>query len=162
MIVRVDALGILLEARRYLVAEVLGGFFGQAALGRWWLPCAMLGEGDAPAAGDGLLAPPDGGTARPDRPVAPGRHRGARVALRAAEGLEHRSVRNPWNGDRLEDAHEAFPPPRPSTPRRTVSVRVERRPRSGRSRNAPSSTPALRSGRAEVLITTALSNRSVF
>lgn len=48
MIVRVDALGILLEARRVLVAEVLGGFFGQAALGRWWLPCAALGDGEAP------------------------------------------------------------------------------------------------------------------
>jgi len=42
-------LGILLEARRYLVAEVLGGFFGQAALGRWWLPCATLGDGEAPS-----------------------------------------------------------------------------------------------------------------
>ncbi|HEX9289255.1 MAG TPA: NUDIX domain-containing protein [Anaeromyxobacteraceae bacterium] len=49
MIVRVDALGILLEARRVLVAEVLGGFFGQAALGRWWLPCTTLPEGEAPA-----------------------------------------------------------------------------------------------------------------
>lgn len=48
MIVRVDALGILLEARRVLVAEVLGGFYGQAALGRWWLPCAALGDGEAP------------------------------------------------------------------------------------------------------------------
>ncbi len=49
MIVRVDALGILLEARRLLVAEVLGGFFGQAALGRWWLPCAALGDGESPS-----------------------------------------------------------------------------------------------------------------
>jgi len=49
VIVRVDALGILLEARRVLVAEVLGGFFGQAALGRWWLPCATLADGEAPA-----------------------------------------------------------------------------------------------------------------
>ena len=48
MIVRVDALGLLLEARRALVAEVLGGFFGQAALGRWWLPCAVLADGEAP------------------------------------------------------------------------------------------------------------------
>jgi ADP-ribose pyrophosphatase YjhB (NUDIX family) len=49
VIVRVDALGILLEARRLLVAEVLGGFFGQAALGRWWLPCAALGDGESPS-----------------------------------------------------------------------------------------------------------------
>jgi ADP-ribose pyrophosphatase YjhB (NUDIX family) len=48
VIVRVDALGLLLEARRALVAEVLGGFFGQAALGRWWLPCRVLEEGEAP------------------------------------------------------------------------------------------------------------------
>jgi ADP-ribose pyrophosphatase YjhB (NUDIX family) len=48
MIVRVDALGLLLEARRALVAEVLGGFFGQAALGRWWLPCTVLADGEAP------------------------------------------------------------------------------------------------------------------
>ncbi len=48
MIVRVDALGLLLEARRLLVAEVLGGFFGQAALGRWWLPCVVLADGEAP------------------------------------------------------------------------------------------------------------------
>jgi ADP-ribose pyrophosphatase YjhB (NUDIX family) len=48
MIVRVDALGLLLEARRALVAEVLGGFFGQAALGRWWLPCRVLADGEAP------------------------------------------------------------------------------------------------------------------
>ena len=33
MIVRVDALGLLLEARRALLAEVMGGFFGQGALG---------------------------------------------------------------------------------------------------------------------------------
>ncbi len=51
MIVRVDALGLLLaaEPRRVLVAEVLGGFFGQASLGRWWLPCAELGDGEPPA-----------------------------------------------------------------------------------------------------------------
>ena len=48
MIVRVDALGLVLEARRVLVAEVLGGFFGQAALGRWWLPCVQLADGEAP------------------------------------------------------------------------------------------------------------------
>jgi hypothetical protein len=51
VIVRVDALGLLLaaEPRRVLAAEVLGGFFGQAALGRFWLPCAELADGVAPA-----------------------------------------------------------------------------------------------------------------
>lgn len=49
MIVRVDVLPLLLEARRVLVAEVVGGFFGQAALGRFWLPCGLLGEGEQPA-----------------------------------------------------------------------------------------------------------------
>lgn len=48
MIVRIDVLPILLEARRVLVAEVVGGYFGQAALGRWWLPCGLLGEGEQP------------------------------------------------------------------------------------------------------------------
>ena len=49
MIVRVDVLPLLLEARRVLVAEVVGGFFGQAALGRFWLPCDLLREGEQPA-----------------------------------------------------------------------------------------------------------------
>ncbi|HEU4384821.1 MAG TPA: NUDIX domain-containing protein [Anaeromyxobacteraceae bacterium] len=49
MIVRVDVLPLLLEARRVLVAEVVGGFFGQAALGRFWLPCGPLQEGEQPA-----------------------------------------------------------------------------------------------------------------
>jgi hypothetical protein len=49
VIVRVDALGLLLEARRALVAEVPGGFFGLAALGRWWLPSVALADGEAPA-----------------------------------------------------------------------------------------------------------------
>ncbi len=49
MIVRVDVLPLLLEARRVLVAEVIGGFLRQAALGRWWLPCDLLGEGEQPA-----------------------------------------------------------------------------------------------------------------
>ena len=49
MIVRVDVLPLLLEARRVLVAEVIGGLFGQAAPGRWWLPAALLGEGEQPA-----------------------------------------------------------------------------------------------------------------
>ncbi len=33
-----------------LVAEVIGGFHGQAALGRWWLPCGLLAEGEDPQA----------------------------------------------------------------------------------------------------------------
>jgi ADP-ribose pyrophosphatase YjhB (NUDIX family) len=49
VIVRVDVLPLLLEARRVLVAEVIGGFLGQAALGRWWLPCDVLGAGEQPA-----------------------------------------------------------------------------------------------------------------
>ena len=49
MIVRVDVLPLVLEARRVLVAEVVGGFLGQAALGRWWLPCDPLGAGEQPA-----------------------------------------------------------------------------------------------------------------
>ncbi len=47
---RIDVLPIVLEARRVLVAEVIGGFFGQAALGRWWLPCGALGDGEDPQA----------------------------------------------------------------------------------------------------------------
>ncbi len=50
MRVRVDVLPLVLEARRILVAEVIGGFHGQAALGRWWLPCGLLGEGEDPQA----------------------------------------------------------------------------------------------------------------
>ena len=42
-------LPLVLEARRVLVAEVIGGYLGQAALGRWWLPCDLLGEGEQPA-----------------------------------------------------------------------------------------------------------------
>ena len=49
MIVRVDALPIVVEARRVVVAEVIGGYHGQAQLGRWWLPSALLGEGEQPA-----------------------------------------------------------------------------------------------------------------
>ena len=48
MKVRIDVLPIVLEARRVLVAEVIGGYFGQAALGRWWLPCGLLAEGEQP------------------------------------------------------------------------------------------------------------------
>ncbi len=48
MIVRIDALPIVLEARRVVVAEVIGGYHGQAQLGRWWLPSGPLGEGEQP------------------------------------------------------------------------------------------------------------------
>ncbi|BDG10811.1 NUDIX domain-containing protein [Anaeromyxobacter paludicola] len=48
MVIRVDVLPLLLEARRVFVAEVMGGFFGQAQLGRWWLPCDLLREGEQP------------------------------------------------------------------------------------------------------------------
>ena len=48
MKVRIDVLPIVLEMRRVLVAEVIGGFFGQAALGRWWLPCGLLADGEQP------------------------------------------------------------------------------------------------------------------
>jgi ADP-ribose pyrophosphatase YjhB (NUDIX family) len=48
VIVRVDVVPLLLEARRVLVAEVIGGYHGQAQLGRWWLPSAPLGDGEQP------------------------------------------------------------------------------------------------------------------
>jgi hypothetical protein len=48
VIVRIDALPIVLEMRRVIVAEVIGGYHGQAQLGRWWLPSAPLGEGEQP------------------------------------------------------------------------------------------------------------------
>lgn len=48
MIVRIDALPLVLEARRVVVAEVIGGYHGQAQLGRWWLPSGPLGEGEQP------------------------------------------------------------------------------------------------------------------
>lgn len=48
MIVRVDVLPLLLEARRVIVAEVIGGFHGQAQLGRWWLPSGVLADGEQP------------------------------------------------------------------------------------------------------------------
>lgn len=48
MIVRIDVLAIALELRRVVVAEVVGGFHGQAALGRWWLPSAPLADGEQP------------------------------------------------------------------------------------------------------------------
>lgn len=48
MIVRVDVVPIVLEARRVVVAEVIGGYHGQARLGRWWLPSDLLREGEQP------------------------------------------------------------------------------------------------------------------
>ena len=48
MIVRIDVIPVLLEARRVVVAEVIGGFHGQAALGRWWLPSGVLRQGEQP------------------------------------------------------------------------------------------------------------------
>jgi ADP-ribose pyrophosphatase YjhB (NUDIX family) len=48
MIVRIDVLAIVLEARRVLVAEVVGGYHGQAGLGRWWLPSGVLADGEQP------------------------------------------------------------------------------------------------------------------
>jgi hypothetical protein len=50
VIVRIDVVPVVLEMRRVIVAEVLGGFHGQAALGRWWLPSGVLAEGEAPQA----------------------------------------------------------------------------------------------------------------
>ncbi len=48
MIVRVDVVPIILELRRVIVAEVIGGYHGQAQLGRWWLPSGLLAEGEQP------------------------------------------------------------------------------------------------------------------
>lgn len=48
MIVRLDVIPVVLEARRVVVAEVIGGFHGQAALGRWWLPSGVLADGEQP------------------------------------------------------------------------------------------------------------------
>jgi hypothetical protein len=55
MIVRVDVLPIVLEARRIVVAEVIGGFHGQAQLGRFWLPSGVLGPGEQPAEKAGAI-----------------------------------------------------------------------------------------------------------
>ncbi len=55
MIVRVDVVPIVLEMRRVIVAEVIGGYHGQAQLGRWWLPSGVLGEGEQPGEAE-LLA----------------------------------------------------------------------------------------------------------
>jgi len=48
VIVRLDVIPVVLEARRVVVAEVIGGFHGQAALGRWWLPSGVLADGEQP------------------------------------------------------------------------------------------------------------------
>ncbi len=48
MIVRIDVIPLVLEARRVVVAEVIGGYHGQAGLGRWWLPSGVLEEGEQP------------------------------------------------------------------------------------------------------------------
>jgi len=48
MIIRVDVVPIVLEMRRVIVAEVIGGYHGQAQLGRWWLPSDTLREGEQP------------------------------------------------------------------------------------------------------------------
>lgn len=48
MIVRVDVVPVALELRRVVVAEVIGGYHGQAQLGRWWLPSGLLAEGEQP------------------------------------------------------------------------------------------------------------------
>lgn len=60
MIVRIDVLPLVLatgpaagrrsapEAPSVVVAEMIGGYHGQAQLGRWWLPSAPLGEGEQP------------------------------------------------------------------------------------------------------------------
>jgi hypothetical protein len=56
VIVRIDVLPIALELRRVIVAEVIGGFHGQAALGRWWLPSAPLGEAEQPGEAAGRIA----------------------------------------------------------------------------------------------------------
>jgi ADP-ribose pyrophosphatase YjhB (NUDIX family) len=50
VIVRIDVLPLVLEARRVVVAEVIGGYHGQAQLGRWWLPSGLLAEGEQPGA----------------------------------------------------------------------------------------------------------------
>jgi hypothetical protein len=48
MIIRVDVVPIVLELRRVIVAEVIGGYHGQAQLGRWWLPSDLLREAEQP------------------------------------------------------------------------------------------------------------------
>jgi ADP-ribose pyrophosphatase YjhB (NUDIX family) len=48
VIVRVDVVPLVLEMRRVIVAEVIGGYHGQAQLGRWWLPSGVLAGGEQP------------------------------------------------------------------------------------------------------------------
>ncbi len=48
VIVRIDVVPIVLEMRRVIVAEVIGGYHGQAQLGRWWLPSDLLRDGEQP------------------------------------------------------------------------------------------------------------------
>ena len=48
MIVRVDVVPVVVEARRVIVAEVIGGYQGQPQLGRWWLPSDLLRDGEQP------------------------------------------------------------------------------------------------------------------
>lgn len=48
MIVRIDVVPIVLEARRVIFSEIIGGVHGQAQLGRWWLPSDLLREGEQP------------------------------------------------------------------------------------------------------------------
>ncbi len=55
MIVRIDALPLVLEARRIVVAEVIGGYHGEARLGRWWLPSDLLREGEQPGEAAGRI-----------------------------------------------------------------------------------------------------------
>jgi ADP-ribose pyrophosphatase YjhB (NUDIX family) len=48
VIVRIDVLAVVPGTGRVLVAEVIGGYHGQAQLGRWWLPSGLVGEGEQP------------------------------------------------------------------------------------------------------------------
>ena len=48
MIVRVDVLPVVPGTGRILVAEVIGGYHGQAQLGRFWLPSDLLADGEQP------------------------------------------------------------------------------------------------------------------
>jgi ADP-ribose pyrophosphatase YjhB (NUDIX family) len=48
VIVWVNALPVIPGTGRILVAEVVGGYHGQAHLGRFWLPSGPLGPGEQP------------------------------------------------------------------------------------------------------------------
>ena len=48
MIVRIDVIPVVPSLHRVIVAEVVGGFHGQAALGRWWFPSGVLAENERP------------------------------------------------------------------------------------------------------------------